>query len=128
RGHVVAAGVEPGDRLAVPVEDPGVLVGRKTGAAGDLGGPDRERAEGRRRDRAETRVGRVLGIAVEAVELGLALGEIEVDTGASKLVGTADALVKTRGVDGDPLGKLIDGCRANEVAAPLEGGKRARAR
>ena len=56
------------------------------------------------------------GIAVEAVELGFTLAEIDIDTGLGKAIVTRDRVVQLHRIDGDLAGKLFERlCAARDI-------------
>ena len=68
-----------------------VGVGPKPCAHRDVGRIDGQRVERRRRDRADAGVRLVNRVTVEAVELGLALAELDIDAGFGKAVVARDS-------------------------------------
>lgn len=107
RSHVIAAGVKAGNWLSVAAEHARIRISRKSRADCNVGRPDRKRIEWRRRYRPDARVGFVPCIAVEAVELGFTLTEIDIDTGRGKTVVTRDGVAQLRGIGGDFAGELL---------------------
>ena len=80
--------------MAVRVEHARVGVGREPGAHRDVGRPHRQRIERRRRQRPDAGVGLVAGVAVEAVQFGLAFAEIDIDAGFGKAIVARDRVAQ----------------------------------
>ena len=115
RCHVIAAGIETWDRLSVVRKNARVRVCRKPRTDRDVGRPNRKRIEGRLDQRPYTRVRLVIGIAVEAVQLGFAFAEIDVDTGLGKPIVARDRVTQLPCINTNPVGKFSKIRRADNV-------------
>ena len=76
-----------------------------------------DRVERRHQNFADARIRLVDGVAVEAVELGLAFAEIDVDTGFGKAVWRAMVLLNCEESDGYFRRQFLDGVAARRITA-----------
>src|SRR5262245_35486586 len=89
-GHVIAAGVQAGNGRSIAAKHARIRISGEPRAHRDVGRPDSERVERRRRGRTDTRIGFMVGIAIETVELNFPLREINIDAGLGETVVTRD--------------------------------------
>src|SRR5262245_48233002 len=116
RGHVIAAGIEAGDRLSMAVKHACIRIRAEPRTDRDVSRPHRERVERRRGYWADARIWFVVGIAIEPVELNFPLREIDIDTGFGKAVVTHDRAFELLGINGDLLGEILNCASTHNIA------------
>src|SRR5215471_8630459 len=115
RRHVISAGIETWDRLSIVPKNARVCIGRKTGADRDVCRPYRKRIERRFDQRPNARVRFAVGISVEAVQLGFAFAEVDVDTCLGKSIVARDRGAKLPRINAGFFSEPSKIRRANEV-------------
>src|SRR6266508_1286627 len=115
--HIIPGSVQTRDRLAGAVQHLGMNVRPQAQARPKRCGEHRDRTVGRRFDRPETGVRRMLGITVPAVVRVAPLAEVGIDARPGKLVVGPNRREQSRRVDADLARQAFHRVRDVQVAA-----------